>query len=328
LQQSTFFIAITALWAFVEAGLGGFLHALHLPFTGIVLGGFAILMISLLAQYATNPFTQIIQATLIVLAIKVMVHPATSPMAYIAVGFQGLLGALIFSFSTHHLITYLLFATISMVESGGQKLLVMTIFGGKTFWQGVDGLGKQINGIFHFNHIAINSHTLIIIYLSVFLMWGIILAFWMNALPHQIKKRKNNYLHLVAKNNSEPISKKKNNYMQIIIVLLIIILAIYSCFATNQSSFINGLFYIARTTAIIISWQILLLPIWRKIIARWSNKQTKSEFYIAVQNKMPQIANMVSPLYDDVNRKYSGLLKWKEFFLGLIVITIYPNDAK
>ena len=38
LNNQKTFIALTALWAFVEAGLGGFLHALHLPFTGIVLG--------------------------------------------------------------------------------------------------------------------------------------------------------------------------------------------------------------------------------------------------------------------------------------------------
>jgi hypothetical protein len=74
LNNQKTFIALTALWAFVEAGLGGFLHALHLPFTGIVLGGFAVLIISLLAMCYDKPFAKIVQATLIVLAIKAAVN--------------------------------------------------------------------------------------------------------------------------------------------------------------------------------------------------------------------------------------------------------------
>ena len=45
---------LTALWAFSEAALGGLLHALHIPFSGVVLGGFAIMFISLIAYYSKN----------------------------------------------------------------------------------------------------------------------------------------------------------------------------------------------------------------------------------------------------------------------------------
>ncbi|MFZ9754542.1 MAG: hypothetical protein ACO3DK_00750 [Bacteroidia bacterium] len=31
-----------AFWAFVESGLGGMMHAFHLPFTGIFIGGAAV----------------------------------------------------------------------------------------------------------------------------------------------------------------------------------------------------------------------------------------------------------------------------------------------
>ncbi len=42
---------LTALWAFSESGLGGILHALQMPFTGLLVGGMAILLISLIAFF-------------------------------------------------------------------------------------------------------------------------------------------------------------------------------------------------------------------------------------------------------------------------------------
>jgi hypothetical protein len=329
LQINKTFISITALWAFVEAGLGGFLHALHLPFTGIVIGGFAVVMISLLAQYSTKPFQNILQATLVVLAIKVMVNPATSPMAYIAVGFQGLLGASIFSIGKPNFISYLLFATISMLESAAQKLLMMTLLFGKTFWQGLDALGKQVANAFGNSVAHSYSNYLIIIYLSIFFIWGFILAIWMNALPAQIENRKNNYVHLQAKQEINQTIKQKNKSWQKIILALIIVLAITSVFFTSQNGFITGLIYLLRTIAILAIWQYALLPIWKHQIAKWSQRQKAgNNLYTSVQETMPQIANMVKPIYIDVSAKYKGITKWKEFLIGLIVVTLYPNEAK
>ncbi|NJO01983.1 MAG: hypothetical protein HC880_10065 [Bacteroidia bacterium] len=37
---------LTALWALNEAGLGGLMHAVRTPFTGVVVGGLAIMLIS------------------------------------------------------------------------------------------------------------------------------------------------------------------------------------------------------------------------------------------------------------------------------------------
>ncbi len=45
---------LTALWALNESGLGGFLHVFNTPFTGLIVGGISILLISLIAYYATT----------------------------------------------------------------------------------------------------------------------------------------------------------------------------------------------------------------------------------------------------------------------------------
>ena len=42
---------LTALWAFAESGLGGMLHALQLPFTGLIVGGLSVIIITLIAKF-------------------------------------------------------------------------------------------------------------------------------------------------------------------------------------------------------------------------------------------------------------------------------------
>lgn len=69
-SSSDYLIArLTALWALAESGLGGYMHAMKIPFTGIVLGGTAIVVISLIAWFSTTPFKSIIRATLLVLLV-------------------------------------------------------------------------------------------------------------------------------------------------------------------------------------------------------------------------------------------------------------------
>ena len=86
---------LTALWALNESGLGGVLHAAKFPFTGIFVGGFAVILISLIARYSNYSFKAILKATAMVLMIKAAVSPHSPFPAYLAVSFQGLLGALI-----------------------------------------------------------------------------------------------------------------------------------------------------------------------------------------------------------------------------------------
>ena len=66
---------LTALWALNESGLGGFLHVFNTPFTGLIVGGISILMISLIAYYAEDKWKAVLRALLIVLIVKMAVSP-------------------------------------------------------------------------------------------------------------------------------------------------------------------------------------------------------------------------------------------------------------
>lgn len=131
-------IRLTALWALNEAGLGGLMHLFRSPFTGIFVGGGAILLIALIAHTAKRPGPAILQALLLVLIIKAAVSPHSPPTAYLAVGFQGLAGALLFSLLPSFRLSALMLGVLGLLESALQKLLVMTILFGMPLWKSVD----------------------------------------------------------------------------------------------------------------------------------------------------------------------------------------------
>ena len=88
---------LTALWAFTESGLGGIMHALQIPFTGLLVGGMAVIMICLIAEFSEHTYKEVLKSVIIVLIVKAMAAPLTPVTAYIAVSFQAILGFVLFS---------------------------------------------------------------------------------------------------------------------------------------------------------------------------------------------------------------------------------------
>lgn len=82
---------IIAIWGFSEAALGGILHALKIPLTGMFVGGAAVVLITLLAHFSQKK-SIILNATVTVIIIKAVISPHSPLAAYFAVTLQGLLG--------------------------------------------------------------------------------------------------------------------------------------------------------------------------------------------------------------------------------------------
>src|SRR5436190_3357420 len=94
LDRQTYYRLI-ALWVVCEAMLGGIIHGLKLPVSGLIVGSAAVICISMISYY--NPKRgSILKATIIVAIFKMMLSPQSPFPAYIAVFFQGLIAELIF----------------------------------------------------------------------------------------------------------------------------------------------------------------------------------------------------------------------------------------
>ena len=145
MQRNAKIIArLTALWALSEAGLGGVLHALQSPFTGFFVGGFAIVLVSLIAYFAEDKRKTIFRSLLVVLIIKLAVSPHSPPTSYLAVSFQALMAALIYSNLSLSKWSAMLLGVITLIESALQKLLVLTLIYGKSLWEAINSFSDYI----------------------------------------------------------------------------------------------------------------------------------------------------------------------------------------
>lgn len=175
-QKVPFLFQLTALWAFVEVTLGGVLHALRIPLTGVVIGGTAVAIISIIGQYSERPWRDIISATGLVLLVKAGASPHAPLPAYLAVAFQGVLGAFIFQCFRFNHVSVVVFALFAMLESGLQKLLLMTLLYGKSLWVAFDVFIESVLKSFHLQSDTTGSQLIVGIYIGIYAFWGVYLG--------------------------------------------------------------------------------------------------------------------------------------------------------
>ena len=210
---------LTALWAFAECGLGGMLHALQMPFTGLIVGGLAVIIITLIAKFSDNNISSIFKSLVIVLIIKLTISPFTPFPAYIAVSFQALIGCLLYPLLKVNYISVLLLSIVSMIESAIQKLLILTLIFGQSLWKATDAFFSFVANQFHLKSIH-GADWLIGIYLAIYIAGGILIALF--ALK-TIRNFKNiTELPLIMNNhnssNKQKINKRKSRLISTCII--------------------------------------------------------------------------------------------------------------
>ena len=136
---------LVALWIFCEAVLGGIIHGLKLPVSGLIVGSCSVICICLIACYVPLR-NAILKATIIVAIFKLMLSPHSPPTAYIAVFFQGLIGQLLFSTNGFYKTSCILLGVIALAESALQRILVMTIVFGNDLWKAINDTINRLTG--------------------------------------------------------------------------------------------------------------------------------------------------------------------------------------
>lgn len=175
---------LTALWAFTECGLGGALHAIRMPFTGIFAGGLALIFLTMLAHFSNRKPQVLLKSLLIVLAIKAALSPHSPFPAYLAVSFQGLLAAVIFGLFPIRRLSIMAVCLLSMWESALQKLLLLVFFFGNDLLQAFDewaSLASKSLG-FELGHA---SSILATVYISIYTLAALVVAWMTYRFIHQ-----------------------------------------------------------------------------------------------------------------------------------------------
>lgn len=313
---------LTALWALSEAGLGGIMHALKIPFTGFFVGGFAVILISIIAFYSECSFKKIMQATLLVLLVKAGASPHSPFTAYIAVSFQGLIGAAIFHLLNHNRFSCVLFGALALLESAIQKLLVTTLIFGKSIWQAIDIFMESVLKDFHITSNYSYSEIIIFIYVIAYLILGVYLGFLSASLPKNVLNKRN---FILEKFNQLPETsqkfKVKSNSRKYKWLNYFILLGFLVVSFLLADQFSKAVYVFLRSVTIILFVFLVVHPL-IILLLNYFSKKRKGQLEI-LTNQIDEIKQIIYPAYQ-ISSQEKGLFKRiHSFILSLIILSLY-----
>ncbi|MBK6546319.1 MAG: hypothetical protein IPG12_13770 [Saprospiraceae bacterium] len=331
-QNQTIIFRLTALWALNESGLGGFLHALNFPFSGLIIGSIAVALISFIIYFSGTDKTTLFNALIIVLIIKLLMSPHSSVTAYFAVSFQAVCAYVFYRLFGIHLISVIFVCVLSFLESAVQKLITLTVIGGLSFWNAIDvfveNIGKQLFQL----EISNASLWLVGIYFSIYLVFALLSAFFIHSLLEQFKMinfgtRTNESLNAYI---NEPIISNKKPipfWLKLLLYSFIIVFVVFTFLIFNKESYKDHflIYYFLRTISVILFWYYIVMPYSLLLIKKYLNNKL-----VSYQAEVDEIIEVFPKLKLIIlyswhqSAKFKGFRRLKHFFtLTLLEILSY-----
>jgi len=321
------------LWAFSESALGGMLHALRIPLTGLFVGGSAVIFISLIAYYSKNK-ASIIHATILVLIVKFVVSPHTPLPAYFSVFAEGLLGFFLFNILKLKKSAPILLGIFSLLFSSLQKILVFTVLFGMTLWESIDVFIEFVLKQLSLNNMFDISFSYLIIstYISIHILGGMIAGITAGRIPNWVDNFSQNidYNRIVPVENLEKDTKSKRKlwYQKgsgiiFITITLILIVLSYTTSAFEANLPLKIIMMFVRSFVITALWFVLIAPIAMKFLQKLLNKK-KSDYTTEIENLiklLPEMKSAVKYCWLESNKR-KGFSRLKLFLSYVFVITL------
>ena len=277
---------LIALWVLCEGILGGMMHAVKIPFTGVIVSSGAVICICLIAYYVPIKGA-ILKATIIVAIFKMMLSPHTPPTAYVAVFFQGVIGQLLFLNTRFFRASCILLAVLALVESAVQRIIVITILYGNSFWKAVNEFIRKLTGETSITNYSLAVatgyvvlHAFIGLLVGVFAgsiawqsrSWGILHEEYL--IPHP----EEGYAFSTKPATGKGKRKIKFLFIFIWIVLILLFLQSYLHIGKPLIPSQVALQIILRSALIILTWYFLINPLLSALIKKWLvSRQKKAE---------------------------------------------------
>ncbi|MCX6315991.1 MAG: hypothetical protein NTW29_01770 [Bacteroidetes bacterium] len=325
-MERQIYYRLIALWVLSEAMLGGIIHGFNLPVSGLVVGTCAVACISLLAWYVPERGA-ILKATIIVAVFKMMLSPQAPPPAYIAVFFQGVLGEFLFRKDKRfYRITCVVFATIALLESGIQRILVLTLIYGNDIWVVINDFINRLTR----QKVAAN-YSLIIgaVYVSIHVLVGILVGTWIAGLPARVEKWQADHQNILLVNEGKsldlqrPVASRNRRRVWIFLIwIFLVALYIQSYYKIGTPLLPShiSLKIFLRSLIIVLSWVFLVSPLLKKLLYGWlQRKQSQSAQDIQqVLNILPITQQLVVKSWRQARdfRGWSKIQHWLKLVLA------------
>lgn len=288
---------ITLAWAISECALGGFMHAIKSPFTGLVVGGLSVVFISLLAYHAEKPKAAILQAMVFVVGVKMAVSPHSPLGAYFAVAMQAVLGVLFFSLFKRFSIGAIFTGIFSLALSSIQKVLILTILFGASFWATIDEFVLEVSDRFSFLNLGIDfslTAWIIGIYLTVYAIGGFCIGILAARIPLIFTNRAKSFDDVIAhfekgySPKEQGIKEAKSWRIWPLVLAFIGIGILMQWLLFSSESAFNQLL---RTAIVLLSWILILRPLIKWRLRKSINKQAHS-----LQSEIAQVQMSIPTL--------------------------------
>lgn len=315
---------LTALWALNESGLGGVLHAAKFPFTGILVGGFAVILIALIARYSDYSFKAIIKATGIVLIIKAAASPHSPFPAYLAVSFQGVLGALLFALTRNFKFTSVVFGGLALLESAIQKILLTVLFFGTSIWKSVDEFIISTLKIFQLPANFSFSEWIAISYVVLYFVLGLLIGRFTNQIPEAISSL--DFSMITFSDTNHPVKQNRKKRKHLLLIAAFLILLSFQLLGVFEDWLFAQL--LARVIFFMFLFYYVVGPLTTKLIQILSRNRSKE-----IEELNEEVANIrmaIRPVLSHVTKNYQGINRIKMFVLYMVAISlndkIYDNE--
>jgi nucleoside-triphosphatase THEP1/ABC-type thiamin/hydroxymethylpyrimidine transport system permease subunit len=329
---STLYYRLIAIWVICEAMLGGIIHGFRIPVSGLVVGSCAVICICLIAWYVPQKGA-IIKATIVVAVFKMMLSPQAPPTAYIAVFFQGLLGELLFNQRKFFRLSCMLLAVLALLESGLQRILVLTIVYGNDLWKVINDF---INGLTKQKQTTNYSLWIGSIYVFLHLVTGLVVGWWASILPKKIAAwREDEGTGLIPPTATSftpiAVNKRKRRRMGIFIIWILLTglyIQSYYRIGTPLLPYHTSMKILLRSLIIIIGWIVIVGPLLTQILHRWLEKRkdrSKTEV-AAVLELLPSTKALLAQCWKQSSGQ-KGLKRFRSFLQSSLVNTLSPETA-
>ncbi len=325
-------LKLTALWAFSESGLGGILHALHIPFKGLLIAAIAVVLLSLIAKYSGYRYKQIIASTVIVIMVKAAVSPHSPLPAYLAVSFQGFMAAVLLGLFPAKKVMLIIFGTLALIETAAQKFIVLTLFFGKSFWNAANGLLKDIAQDLSMKPADNYAFWFLTIYLAIYGLWGALVGIYASGMSRRIEKHRDKILSKLNKLKHERLLlptavRKRNKKMRRLVLYLFILIVIVVAFVSAGAGAKKILMIVLRTLAAVAVMLLIVLPLFRLLFKKWLGNRSESELEKSRQvlAMLPQMRNHLSDAYTITKSERNVIRRLSLFFITMLILVLDEN---
>ncbi len=323
---------LVGLWVLNEAMLGGIIHGFKLPVSGLVVGSGAVICICLIGWYVPDK-KAIIKATIIVAVFKMILSPQAPLPAYFAVFFQGIMGQLLFFNRKYFKISCIVFSILALLESGLQRILVLTIIYGNDLWTVFNEfISRLMKSKSHTNFSLIAG----IAYIIIHFVTGLIVGMWSSKLPGRIRKWSSDSSYILKHSDVPAIEvthlRKGRRAKLLLFVIWLILIGLYvqSYFKLGEPILPShiSMKILLRSAIIVIGWMILVAPLLKNLLHKWlSKRQTASATEVtAILQLLPTIQQVAIESWRGASG--NNIKKLMEFTRLLLVNTLHKRDLE